>query len=83
MIDKNSSLLSRIFTWVGKLISFLLGLFIIVSVIKLIDFGWATESEHEMEDIPMNLGTKFKSGSGFDDEYSLRKSIEWILTKQR
>ena len=47
--------------------------------IYLIDFGWAT---HKWEPVhkawPEKLGSTFKHPDGFDDEHSLRKSIEWI-----
>lgn len=47
--------------------------------IKLIDFGWAVPNEEANEDIPEELGMQYKSPDGFDDEYSLQKSLETII----
>jgi|GEM_PF-3515096 hypothetical protein len=54
------------------------------NIIKLIDFGWSCEKERAMIDFPKGLGWDFRPGfpepaTRFDDEYSLRKSIRWIL----
>ncbi|MEE9525308.1 MAG: hypothetical protein V3V78_01745 [Candidatus Woesearchaeota archaeon] len=48
-------------------------------IIKLIDFGWATEKGNELKDAPSPIGGNFKVKGGFDDEYSLRKSIAHII----
>jgi RIO-like serine/threonine protein kinase len=52
--------------------------------INIIDFGWSTKiGEPIPKHWPKALGkTKFRYAThNFDNEYSLRKSIEWILTK--
>jgi len=50
------------------------------SVIKLIDFGWAAQHGHEHEWVPCpDLGMDFKYPNGFNDKYSLNKSINYIL----
>jgi hypothetical protein len=54
-------------------------LFVKDEILRLIDFGWAVNAGQEYKDAPRKLGTGFRKGEEFDDEYSLRKSIEWIL----
>jgi len=47
-------------------------------IIKLIDFGWAVRSGDENDEYPKKLGSNFKAKGGFDDKYSLEKSIAHI-----
>ena len=49
--------------------------------IKLIDYGWATSIGSSIPtNWPRGLGDKFKYGiHNFSDEYSINKSIKWIL----
>ena len=52
--------------------------------INIIDFGWSTKiGEPIPKHWPKSLGgSKFRYAKlNFDNEYSLRKSIEWILTR--
>ncbi|MBC8491273.1 MAG: protein kinase family protein, partial [Candidatus Marinimicrobia bacterium] len=55
-------------------------LMIINSVIKLIDFGWAVSYLHANSDIPKYLGDRWKCPDGFNDKYSIYKSIQSIIT---
>jgi len=48
-------------------------------VIMLIDFGWCVPKGKENEGIPPDLGGKWRCKDGFDDRYSLAKSIDTIL----
>jgi thiamine kinase-like enzyme len=46
-------------------------------VIYLIDFQWSTKLDEPIpENWPSGLGCEFKSKDGFDDRYSIYKSIE-------
>lgn len=49
--------------------------------LKLIDFAWATwNGEDILDSWPKTIGSTFKCPEGFDDEYSLRKSLEWVAS---
>lgn len=48
-------------------------------IIMLIDFGWCVPKGEENKDIPPDLGGKWRCKDGFNDRYSLAKSIETIL----
>jgi len=48
-------------------------------VIMLIDFGWCVPKGEENEDVPHDLGGKWRCKDGFNDRYSLAKSIDTIL----
>jgi tRNA A-37 threonylcarbamoyl transferase component Bud32 len=48
--------------------------------LRLIDFGWATRQDEAIPvDWPPRLGAEWKAPHGFDDAYSLRKSLAAIL----
>ena len=47
-------------------------------IIMLIDFGWCVPKGEENKDIPPDLGGKWQCKDGFNDRYSLAKSIETI-----
>ena len=47
-------------------------------VIKLIDFSWSGPPDEDISKFPGRLGTDFRKYPGFDDRYSLYKSLEWI-----
>jgi len=47
-------------------------------VIKLIDFSWSGHPDEDTSKFPGRLGTDFRKYPGFDDRYSLYKSLEWI-----
>uniref|UniRef100_A0A6M3M2A6 Protein kinase domain-containing protein n=1 Tax=viral metagenome TaxID=1070528 RepID=A0A6M3M2A6_9ZZZZ len=46
-------------------------------IIKLIDLSWAGENE-DYKNFPGRLGTDYRKYPGFDDRYSLYKSLEYI-----
>lgn len=52
--------------------------------IRLIDFGWSTKiGEPIPKQWPTGLGDRFRYKiHNFNDEYSLRKSIKWILNNE-
>ena len=47
-------------------------------IIKLIDFSWSGPPDEDISKFPGRLGTDFRKYPGFDDRYSLYKSLEWI-----
>lgn len=49
----------------------------------LIDFGWATKKNEKIaKQYPRCLGGKFRKGKhNFDDGYSFRKSIKYVLSR--
>ena len=50
-------------------------------VLMLIDFGWAVPFGQENDYVPHDLGGRWRKRGGWDDVYSLRKSIETVLGK--
>lgn len=53
--------------------------------LNLIDFGWATKKGDKIpEKFPEKIGSKFKYAThDFNDRYSFRKSIKYIIRKNR
>ena len=51
-------------------------------IIMLIDFGWCVPKGEENKDIPPDLGGKWRCRNGFNDRYSLAKSIETIMGEE-
>jgi len=50
-------------------------------VLMLIDHGWCVPLGKEDDYVPPDLGGKWRKPGGWDDEYSLRKTVETVLEK--
>ena len=70
------SLLSKIFGCLGSIITFLIGLFIIVSVIKLIDFGFLSS---EITEYPVQCKEKPSGNYCKNPEYQLNKTVYKVI----